>query len=198
MAGWIAKRITQILVASAVVKEDDTELYIYGFFMLVSRILFLFVTVVTGFLTGILPESILFYVVFTLLRTYAGGVHAKTETACTIFTTFAIVVSVLLIRLLEIFAAGTVSFLILGIGSLCILAFSPLDTAEKPLKEQDKKRYRLATLITLMLCITTTLVARLWMLAGVFYSIVCGISLEGLLLALGMLQKCRKPSIYIG
>lgn len=35
MAGWIAKRITQILVASAVVKEDDTELYIYGFFMLV-------------------------------------------------------------------------------------------------------------------------------------------------------------------
>ena len=107
MAGWIAKRITQILVASAVVKEDDTELYIYGFFMLVSRILFLFVTVVTGFLTGILPESILFYVVFTLLRTYAGGVHAKTETACTIFTTFAIVVSVLLIRLLEIFAAGT-------------------------------------------------------------------------------------------
>ena len=110
MAGWIAKRITQILVASAVVKEDDTELYIYGFFMLVSRILFLFVTVVTGFLTGILPESILFYVVFTLLRTYAGGVHAKTETACTIFTTFAIVVSVLLIRLLEIFAAGTVSF----------------------------------------------------------------------------------------
>lgn len=41
MAGWIAKRITQILVASAVVKEDDTELYIYGFFMLVSRILFL-------------------------------------------------------------------------------------------------------------------------------------------------------------
>lgn len=138
MAGWIAKRITQILVASAVVKEDDTELYIYGFFMLVSRILFLFVTVVTGFLTGILPESILFYVVFTLLRTYAGGVHAKTETACTIFTTFAIVVSVLLIRLLEIFAAGTVSFLILGIGSLYILAFSPLDTAEKPLKEQDK------------------------------------------------------------
>ena len=136
-----------------------------------------------------------FYVVFTLLRTYAGGVHAKTETACTIFTTFAIVVSVLLIRLLEIFAAGTVSFLILGIGSLCILAFSPLDTAEKPLKEQDKKRYRLATLITLMLCITTTLVARLWMLAGVFYSIVCGISLEGLLLALGMLQKCRKLSL---
>ena len=89
MGTWIAEHITQKLIASSVIEEGDRELYSYGFFLLVTRFFFFLVTVFVGLLMGIGGESVLFYMVFFILRTYAGGVHAKTETACTVFTTFA-------------------------------------------------------------------------------------------------------------
>ena len=78
MATRIAAYITNKMLASSVIEEGDSELYCYGFFLLITRFFFFLVTAITGFLSGLLFESIAFYGVFMLLRSYAGGVHAKT------------------------------------------------------------------------------------------------------------------------
>ena len=180
--------MTRMLVTSSLIEEGDRELYSYGFFMLISRIYFFLVTLVTGLLMDIPFESTLFYVVFMVLRTYAGGVHAKSEIACSVLTTMAMISSVLGIKQLESLENGAIPLLMLVAGSLCILLFSPLDTKEKPLDEQEKRKYRAFCVVVALLCIVVAVIAQLLSIHGVFFAITCSIFLEGILLAVGKLN----------
>lgn len=188
MASWIADRMTQMLVTSSLIEEGDRELYTYGFFMLISRIFFFLVTAIAGLLMNILFESVLFYVVFMVLRAYAGGVHAKTEITCSALTTLALIVSVIGIKHLESLSNSLIPLLMLGSGSLCILLFSPLDAMEKPLDNQEKRKYRVICVVIVLLCIMVAVIAQLLSIYGIFHAIVCSIFLEGILLAIGKLD----------
>ena len=100
MATTLAECIVENLIAAAVVEKVDRELYVYGFFLLITRFFFFLVTIAFGCLLGIPFESVIFYIVFILLRSYAGGVHAKTEMACTAWTTLAIGMTITAIKIL--------------------------------------------------------------------------------------------------
>lgn len=189
MATRIAAYITNKMLASSVIEEGDSELYCYGFFLLITRFFFFLVTAITGFLSGLLFESIAFYGVFMLLRSYAGGVHAKTETACTILTTLALIASVFGIRLLKQTNSLFVSILLLATGSLCILLLSPLDTKDKPLDSQDKKRYRMICDTLVLLCIIGASISHVLLRNMFFVSIICGVFLECLLLITGKIYS---------
>ena len=119
---------------------------------------FFFVTVIAGLLAGIIFESILFYVVFMLLRSYAGGIHARTETAFTALTTSALFASVLVIKQLELHTSRTIPLFMLVIGSLCILVFSPLDTDGKPLDKCEKRQYKTICIMILIICTIVALI----------------------------------------
>ena len=77
MATTLAECIVENLVAASVVEEVDRELYVYGFFLLVTCLFFFLVTVAVGFFLGIPCESAVFFVAFITLRTYAGGIQPK-------------------------------------------------------------------------------------------------------------------------
>lgn len=198
MGTWIAEHITQKMIASAAIEEGDKELYCYGFFLLISKIFFFFVAVISGLLADTTVESIIFYVVFMLLRTYAGGIHARTEMSCTVLTTLALIASVLVIRQLEMRTGGAISLLMLGIGSLCILAFSPLDTDGKPLDKHEKRQYKTICIVILIICVIVALIAWIHRSKSIFYPVCCGICLESILLVLGKIcghRECRNHMI---
>lgn len=195
MASWIANRMTQMLITSSLIEEGDRELYNYGFFMLISRIFFFLVTAIAGLLMNIPFESILFYVVFMVLRAYAGGVHAKTEIACSVLTTFVLIASVIGIKQLESLGNSLIPLLMLGTGSLCILLFSPLDTKEKPLDEQEKGKYRAICVAIVLLCIMAAVIAQLLSIHGIFCTIVCSIFLESILLAVGKMNYMKTKKL---
>lgn len=192
MATRLANRIVLRLIELSVIEEGDAELYSYGFFIVISRLFFFLVTISAGFLAGIPIESILFYVVFMTLRSYAGGVHARTEKSCTVLTTFALTASVLLVKQLKIHTAGFVPLLMLGIGSLCIVLFSPLDSREKPLEHYEKKRYKTICIAILTLYLGVVLVAWVFLINTLFYPVICGIFLESLLLVPGKICNHRE------
>lgn len=194
----IAEHITKKLIMESIIEEGDKELYCYGFFLLFTRFFFLLVVVTIGFITDVWFESIVFYVVFMSLRSYAGGIHARTEKVCTIATTLVLIASVLVVKLLGMYAIGIASMLILGIGSLCILAFSPLDTSEKTLDEHEKRKYKAICFTILIICILISLIAWHYGIKSIFYPVDCGICLESVLLMLGKICSHRKSRNHIG
>lgn len=147
MISTLATNITNTLCAASLIEGGDKELYIYGFFILISRLFFLLVSILCGLLFGVPWESVLFYVMFTLLRSYAGGIHAKTENMCTILTTLSLLASICGIRVLSFVQNEMIALVMLGIGSVCIIAFSPLDTAEKPLESEERHHYKRISII---------------------------------------------------
>ena len=69
MATAIAERIVGKLIAASAVEEVDRELYVYGFFLLITRFYFFLVTIAFGCFLKIPCESVIFYIVF-----FPGGI----------------------------------------------------------------------------------------------------------------------------
>lgn len=189
MATTLAERIVGKLIAASAVEEVDRELYVYGFFLLITRFFFFLVTIAFGCLFGIPFESVIFYIVFILLRSYAGGVHAKTEVACTIWTTLAMGTATAFIKILECTSTKVpVCFLLCNI---CILTFSPLDSREKPLDEEKKCRYRKICFGLVFACDMVAGVAHFLTLPMLYYPVICGMCLEMVLLSFGKARNIR-------
>lgn len=196
MATRIAAYITNKMLTSSVIEEDDKELYFYGFFLLISGLFYFLITLGAGFLTGVPCESVIFYIVFMLLRAYAGGIHAKTEVVCTVLTALALTASVCIIKVMKQMNCNEIPLLMLASGSLCILLFSPLDSKEKPLEKLERKKYRTVCVSIVLFCITVALIAHRLSLNAIFCPVVCGVCLEGILLITGKLCNFRNESTY--
>ena len=190
MGTWIAERITQKLIATSAIEEGDRDLYCYGFFLLVTCLFFFLVTVAVGFFLGIPCESAVFYIAFITLRTYAGGIHAKTEAACTVLTTIALGAAVIAIKILENTNAGILPLFVFS--NLCILLLSPLDSHEKPLDEEDGRKYRRISYSLLIVCDAITIAAAILTVPALYYPITCGMFLEAVLLSAGKICNHSK------
>lgn len=143
----IAKKIVDDLWANGIVEKNDMDVYQYGFFLLLSHALYFFEVILFGIIFDVVLEGIVFYFFFNALRNYSGGFHARKEITCIFCTTFAMLLSVLAIRLLEYVESGLIHGVILLCGAVAIFTFSPLDTIEKPLDKRERKHFRRKSIV---------------------------------------------------
>lgn len=197
MISSLAEDLTQRLLAAGRIAEEEQELYTYGFFLLLSRLFFLAVTLACSLIAGLPAEGVLFYGMFTLLRSYAGGAHARTESACTLLTGLALCCSILAIRALEAAQAITITLGLLAAGDTGVLLFSPLDAPEKPLDNSERKHYRSISLLLVLSCSLLSAGAALGGFWGVAGAAAVSTALEGILLTVGKftLYRRQKPAI---
>ena len=191
MATRIAELITQRLIKTHIIEEGDRELYRYGFYLLVTRFFFFSIAIITGFLVSNADKSMIFFLVFMTLRTYAGGVHARTETSCTVLTTLSLIVSVFIIKAMEVSNGKVIAALLFAAGSICVLLFAPLETKEKPLEYQERQHYRAICVMLVFLCGVGMTLSWMFSLNVVYYPTSCGMCLEGILLCIGKRCSCK-------
>lgn len=182
MIGKLSERVVMTLRAKSMMEEDDTELYLYGFFILLTHLFFFLFALVCGIFLDALWEAVLFYIVFSLIRAYAGGIHAKSETTCTLLTAIAIFSSVCIIRLLSEMPSKIVTGAMLLLGGISILICAPLDSPEKPLDAHIRNRYRFASVLILIAYMIAAAVAYVSGFYSAVYVIATSLFLEGILL----------------
>ena len=140
---------------------------------------------------GIVWQGILMYIIFSLIRSYAGGVHASKESICLTATTLALFLCVMVLRLFIQWDNIILPSIILVSEWFCILLLSPMDTEEKRLSPEERKRYSRIT------CIIASLVALLSFLCAVFglrsvlYTCSVSFGLESILLLIGHFNRKR-------
>ena len=79
MIGKLSSKISDLLIRKSVIDSEDQELYVYGFFILLSQILYFIIAVIFGIIFNVLLQSVVFYIAFQFIRKYALGYHASTE-----------------------------------------------------------------------------------------------------------------------
>lgn len=187
MGTWIAEHITQKLIASSVIDESDGDLYGYGFFLLLSSVFYLAVAAIVGSTFGILWESVVFYFLFSILREYAGGIHAKTEHGCMLSTIMALLLFIMGIRKMMQAELSTAAMVFLIVGCVAVFLFSPLDVPEKPLSAEDWRHYRRVSrwLAVAYLLLGIWAISADWL---ILYPIAASATLEGILLLAGTIN----------
>lgn len=188
MINSLSQLLAKHLCNTSVITESDMELYAYGFFVLLSRILSFIVSVIFGIIFNIIIESILFYILFCFIRSYAGGIHAPTELLCTIFTTISLFLSVLGIKLMLNYGDQKIAYAVYFISFIIIIILSPLDTKEKPLNNNEKKQFKVKTCCILFFILSISIVAVVFSKINIFYTSMMSLVLESILLISGKIK----------
>lgn len=189
MISKLSTRLTEKLLSSGTISDQDKELYIYGLFMLISHLIFLIITCIFGLVLKCLLESIIFYIAFMLIRRYAGGYHASTETRCEVLSTLSILACIVVIRLSKIYDFQTVLLLITTLSAVCIFVFCPLDTPEKPLSYKEFKYFRKVSWLILLTIVLAIIVSYVFKFQIVTVPCCMSLILESILLAAGKIKR---------
>ncbi len=189
MISKISRIITAKLCKLEVIQNNDFDLYEYGFFVLITNFLFLLVSISCGIIFRILFESIVFYILFSVLRMYAGGVHASSERTCMVCTTFSIIICNLIIKIFTYYHLILVPSLILCASTLLIAFLCPLDSESKPLTDEDKKHFKKVSLLILIAIVVLSFVTITFDKMTVFYSCNLSLLLESILLVIGKIKQ---------
>lgn len=188
MINKLSKYFTDKLFLNGAITEEEQELYIYGFFMLLSQFMYLVLACIFGLILGCFFESIIFYIAFQFIRRYAGGYHAATETRCEILSTLSILACIVVIKLSKIYDFQNILLIISAISSVCIFFLCPLDTPEKPLSDKEFKYFRKISWIVLFIIVVAIIVTYCFNIELVLLPCCMSLILESLLLIAGKLH----------
>lgn len=153
-------------LASVAVKrteeEQYREVYKYVFFIILNYILFFGYSLILGSLLGIPFRSIVFFASTVLLRRYAGGYHADTETRCLIISTAYFSLGVFFIKLINegIFRPGFYYVVTAIICAIIIIILCPCDSPEKPLEGSQRKTIKIKSIV--LVVVFLALILFLW------------------------------------
>lgn len=192
MISNLSARIAAGLGRASIIPQDECDLYAYGFYIMLSKVMFFLITTLFGLIFGVCVESIVFYVLFSVLRAYAGGIHASTETKCFLFTSAAMFLCVFGIFCIKKFEIEMPNIVLFAASLVPTVVFSPLDTEEKPLSKSEKKKYKKITVAVSVVYASAAIVCILLKKPNFFYSIEFAVVLETVLLLSGKIKKAVK------
>ncbi len=153
-----ANLLTNKLVALNIIKPEDRELYVYGFWQGAILILNFITVVIIGWLCHMFWQSFIFMLAFGVLRPVAGGYHARTQHNCYIFSILMLLVA---LGLLYWFAWNPVCGISVAIVATCIVfLLAPVEDENKPLDkiEQIVYKRRSRWISSILLSITIILI----------------------------------------
>ena len=140
IATWFCRRLR----AKQVIDTEYEEVYIYGLEIILSCLISTSIILAIGVFTRQILPTLVFLVVFVLIRQYTGGYHANSYLMCKLCTVMSFGISVLLANT---FPISRLIFLVLAvIGCLIIWLFGPIENVHKPLTDQEKKKHKITGL----------------------------------------------------
>jgi len=145
MISSAANNITNYLICEKVIKDDDREIYQYGFEQVFSSLLNIATMLLLGIILGKIYQSLVLILSFMALRSYSGGYHANTPLHCYLLTVMSISAALSIMKFITIDRFICLGLLILS--SVVILLLSPIGSKNKPLDEIEKIIYRKKTII---------------------------------------------------
>lgn len=136
----LTKVIVNGLIDNGIVQEEKRQIYEYG----VGQILFTSLNFVVFLIIGIMSDSIIsisiFLACYMFIRVYAGGYHAKTKVMCFSLSNLMILIVVVLNQYLQDVVWSHIIMLVIGGG--IVYYFGPVETANKPLDNQEVTVYK--------------------------------------------------------
>lgn len=185
----LSSKITELLINRDVISSENKELYDYGFFILLSQILYFIIALIFGIIFNVLLQSVVFYIAFQFIRKYAGGYHASTEGRCEIMSTLSILACIVMIWLSRSYDFPLLLFCISLVAVLVIALLCPLDTPEKPLSNKELKYFRKISWLILFIIAALIVVSYIFEWSYIFSPCCMSLILESLLIIAGKIKQ---------
>lgn len=139
----IADILTTLVLNYEEGSDENKELYIYGFQIIVSKGLTYIVLLLLGIVFGRIFEMLFFISFALLLRGYTGGYHLHNSLGCFISTIAISIISIFIAVNMKIQVAVILIPILLFLSSVCIFIFAPINHPNLRLTKQETKKCRM-------------------------------------------------------
>ena len=182
MISKVTNGITSWLIRCEAIDEADRELYEYAVHSLWLNIAPIFLVFLLGGVMGRIKEGILLIIPFLAIRKYAGGFHAKKERTCLVSSSVLLALCVYLTGLLTY---GIVLNSLVIVSIISLMVFSPIDTENRRLDTEEKKRYKFLT------CVLVLIVAVVYLMLVMCHAYNYAVCIAiGIMLSAGVQVPC--------
>lgn len=180
--------LADVLIKKEIIVSNDREIIVHGLTSGIELIFNIITTLALGWFFGLVIESLIFLVSFSLIRTYAGGYHCEKATSCYFMSSGIVVLVLSIVKFIPKKYILVISLVMLLISIPIILKLAPIETKSKPLDEVERKYFRKKTILHLSLeCIVVTILF-LFQIYYFGYVICLGISVSAMLVLFGYKQ----------
>lgn len=138
----ISSGIVSSLLRNKIIETDESEIYQYGFEMVLSTIVMALIVLSIGLIFEEVVSSVLFFILFALIRTSSGGYHAETHFKCNMIYTINLIITLLWVKFAPPYYSLCSHIMFLLIYFLTVFHFSPVENPNKLLDEMQKKKHR--------------------------------------------------------
>lgn len=169
--------LTDYVIQKGMVKEEDRELYEYGFTMTIEVGLFVLSCLFVSLYLHMLMEGILFFLIFAPLRAYAGGLHLDKFHSCFILSCLTFSGILLIVRYVHI--PMLFSFIALFILEAAVYALYPVENINREVDSDEnrffKKKLKIFLVVDLLLAIICAVLKKecyVFLISVTFFMIV--------------------------
>lgn len=131
--------------------KDKIEIINYGVTALISEIYKTIILIVLSYVLGIFVPTVVALFAFGLYRSFAGGIHSRTQTSC-LFSNLAILFSIVYVS--SVLPTGNILVytLIFAVNITAALLYAPSDTEAKPIvSKKQRKMLKFAAIVAVSL-----------------------------------------------
>lgn len=158
MSEKISSIITDFLLQKNVIREEEKEIYHYGYEMLIYSIEQIILFLSVGVIMKQIILTIIFLIVFISVRQYTGGYHAATRIGCTFATLLSYFAVLIAPKVLSYMEYSHVVFIICFVFCSVIFYFYvPVSHPDKPLTEGQKRENRKRNTVLFMVYMVISL-----------------------------------------
>lgn len=138
----LAVSLTNTFMNKKIVTCDKRDICEYGFEILISNIVYIFIFIITTIITNTLLESLIFSLGLLIIRKTAGGHHASSYIACHILFAFNHILFIISIKVLPQTLLYGCICLLLSFAITMVAVFAPVDHKNKPFIKSEYVRYK--------------------------------------------------------
>lgn len=170
--------------------QEDIDVYQFALFVLISTIIYFIAALLIGILFSCVIEMLLFFLVFQLLRIFAGGYHSNSENRCELLSALSIFIVGLIIKLSKgITPLHWISTFSSIVSVFVITLLSPIEAKVKPLSKIERKKYRRNSLIIVFIVIIIIIYTVFINLSIIYIPCCLSLLLESILLVAGAIKE---------
>jgi len=184
-----AKKTVDWLMQGGQVVDDDRRVYEFGLDKLFSSLVNFFFAVILGLVFGVFWQTVMFYIVYIMLRVYAGGYHAKKPLVCFFASIGILFPCVVAIRFYQIWRTPLVFWSLLLVSVVALAIVAPVEHKNKRLDVLEKTIYRRRLLRNLAIVTIGAITLAAFSQVDYAMAMLCGIMLSASVAIVGKMRS---------
>lgn len=163
MFRYIAEDIAFLLIKSKAINIEERDVYVFGLEVLLLNSINVLTALIISLISGTMWHFAAFLLIFAPLRIFSGGYHAKRSETCFVISTLVYIASVLIVKLYPLLYVNTVITAALLIPSVLLtVSLAPVVNKNNPLREDERKRYRLVSIVLIVFDSVIFIMFKCW------------------------------------